>query len=165
MKTETVYFQSGEFGNFAIQVDGLDRLMKFLKTANSELYKAARKGLRDAASNPVLSDAKRRANAIADDGTYAGSLTVSSRANGATWLLKSDDPAAPVKEFAHLGARTISTKGTKLANARFRKRSGVGVPRRAYAPRAMVPAVNDNSEKVKSRIDAELAKIMERANG
>lgn len=165
MKTETVYFKSGAYGNFAIRIDGLDRLMKFLSTANPDLQKAIKRGLKEAASHPILPDAQRRANAIADDGTFASSLSVSSRANGASWVLKSDDPAAPVKEFAHLGAKTISSKGTKRANARLRKRSGVGVPRRAFAPRVMVPAVNENIDEVKSRIDRELEKVLERANG
>lgn len=165
MKTEAVYFKSGAYGNFAIRIDGLDRLMKFLKTANPELQKAAKRDLKEAVSNPILPDAKRRAGSIADDGTFAASLSVASRANGASWVLKSDDPAAPVKEFARIGAKTISSKGTKRANARYRKRSGVGVPRRAFAPRAMVPAVNENVDEVKSRIDRELEKIMERANG
>ena len=79
--------------------------MKFLKTANPELQKAAKRGLKEAVSNPILPDAKRRAGSIADDGTFAASLSVASRANGASW------------------------------------------------------------DEVKSRIDRELEKIMERANG
>ena len=165
MKTEAVYFKSGGFGNFSIRVDGLDRLMRFLKASDPELQKALKRGLKEAVENPVLLDAVRRAGAIADDGTYAGSIAVSSRANGSKIVLKSDDPAAPVKEFARIGAKTRSTKGTRRANARYRERSGVGVPRRAHAPRAMVPAVNDNVDAVMSRIDRELAKVLERADG
>lgn len=164
MKTETVYFQSGEFGNFAIQIDGLSTLMAFLKTANPELQKGMRKGLKEAVQ-PVLVRARGKAAAFADDGTYAASLSVGSRANGATWVLKSSDEAAGVKEFAHIGAKTISTKGTPRANARYRMHSGVGVPRRAHAPRAMVSAVNEETENVKSRIDACLAQVLEGANG
>lgn len=163
MNTETVYFQSGEFGNFAIQIDGLSTLMAFLKTADPALQKGMRDGLKEAVQ-PVLIRARGKASAIADDGTYAASLGVGSRANGSSWVLKSSDEAAGVKEFAHLGARTISTKGTPRANARFRKHSGVGVPRRAHAPRAMVPAVDESVDEVKSRIDAHLAKVLERAN-
>lgn len=158
MKSEAVYLGNGSFG---IEIRGLDDLMRFLKQADPALQKAMRKGLKEAVSDPVLTDARRRANAIADDGTFAASLSVTSRANGASWLLKSDDEAGPVKEYAHKGARTRSSKGTPRADARLRMRSGVGVPLRANPPRAMVPAVNENVEEVKSRIDEALAKVLE----
>lgn len=164
MNTETVYFHSGEFGNFAIRIDGLSTLMAFLKTADPELQKGIRDGLKEAVQ-PVLSRARGKASSIADDGTYAASLSVGSRANGSSWVLKSSDETAGVKEFARLGAKTVSAKGTPRANARLLKHSGVGVPRRAHAPRAMVPAVNESVDDVKNRIDAHLAKVLERANG
>lgn len=164
MNSETVYFQSGEFGNFAIQIDGLDRLMKFLKESEPLIQQAMKDGLKEAVQ-PVLKSAKSKAQTIADDGTFAASLTVASRKNGANWVLKSTDPTAGVKEFARLGAKTITSKGTKLADARLAKRSGVGVPMRAYAPRAMVPAVNENTDLVKERIDAAIARVLESRNG
>lgn len=165
MKTEAVYFKSGKFGNFAIRIDGLDRLMRFLKTANPELQRAMKRGLKEAVSNPILPDAQRRANAIADDGTYAASLSVSSRANGSTLVLKSTDEAAGVKEFAHIGAKYIVKSGDKRANARKMGVFPAGVPRRAYAPRVMVPAVNENIDAVKARIDRELEKVLGRVDG
>ena len=161
MNSEVIYSKSGSHGSFQVSIDGLRTLMSFLKQANPELQQAMRKGLKEAVSDPVLPDARRRANAIADDGTFAASLSITSRANGSSWLLKSDDEAGPVKEFARKGARTRSSKGTPRADARLRMRSGVGVPLRANPPRAMVPAVNENIDEIKSRIDEALAKVLE----
>lgn len=164
MKTETVYFKSGEFGNFAVHIDGLSSLMRHLKESDPKLRKATAEGLKEAAQ-PVLTKARANASRIADDGTYRQSLAITTRRNGANIVLKSTDPAAPVKEFARLGAKTITSKGTPLANARLRKRSGVGVPRRAYAPRVMVPAVNDSTDEVMLRIQRRLARVLEGFNG
>ena len=161
MKSDVIYSASGSYGGFSVRIDGLRDLMSFLKESDPRLHKAMKRGLKEAASTPVLADARRRANAIADDGTFAGSLSVTSRANGSSWLLKSDDEAAPVKEFARKGARTRSSKGTPRADARLRMRSGVGVPMRANPPRAMVPSVDENVEEIKSRIDEALAKALE----
>ncbi len=165
MDTSVIYRQSGNFGNFSIRIKGLDYLLRYLKETDPKLNKALRKGLKAASTNPVLSDAKRRASSIADDGTFAGSLSVASRRAGASYVLKSTDPAAGVKEFAHIGAVTISSKGTPRANARLAKHSRVGVPRRAYAPRAMVPAVNENINQIKAQIDQTLAQVLDSYHG
>ncbi len=156
---------SGASGLLHVEVKGLDVLMSSLKNANSDLYKAMRKGLREVAKDPVLSDAKSNASRIADDGTYESSLSVSSRANGSKWLLKSTDEAAPVKEYAHTGART-SYFYSRNGKTYYRKNVRVGVPKRANAPRVMVPAVNDNVDEIKSKIDLLLeAELEEVANG
>ena len=162
-----VYFKGGGFGNFAIQIDGLDSLMRWLKDSNPKLQKALRKGLKEAAQ-PVLQKARANAKRIHSESNKSryglpamqDSLSIASRRGGLVYVLKSDDPAAPVKEFAHYTAKTISSKGTPRANARLAMRSGVGVPRRANQPRVMVPAVNDSVDEVKDRIDACLAEVL-----
>lgn len=164
MKTETIYFESGEFGNLAIHIDGLSTLMRYLDKTGSDLGSTIMEGLEKAAS-PVLSSARANAHRIADDGTFANSLSIQKRKAKVQILLKSKDPAAAVKEFAKRGAKTVSSKGTKLADTRLAMRSGVGVPRRANAPRVMIPAINDNHELVKTRIEQELAKLLEGFNG
>ena len=164
MRTEAVYFRSGEFGNFAVHIDGLSTLLRYLETADPKLEQGIKDALR-AAAQPVLSKARANASGLSDDGTYSSSLSIASRKGGSQWVLKSDDPTAPVKEFARIGAKTITSKGTKRADARLAKHSGVGVPRRAHAPRAMVPAVNDSADEVKDAIDSELARILEGFHG
>lgn len=152
--------QVTSFVTLGVHVEGLDVLMRDLKASDKELHAAIRKGLRGVVKDVVLADAKRRASAFADDGTYRDSMAARSRANGATWLIQSTDPAAGVKEYAHIGARTVTSKGTPLADARLAKHSGVGVPRRANPPRAMVPAVDDNQQIIKSRIEAVLEQYL-----
>ena len=149
-------------GSYTVQIKGLSSLLKWLKDSDPKMRKGMRDGLRDAA-RPVLAKARANARAIADDGTMAGSLTITSRQGGAQWLLASSDEAAPVKEFARIGAVTISSKGTPRANARLREHSGVGVPRRANQPRVMIPAVNDSAESVRDTIDEALEKVLEGA--
>lgn len=163
--SELVFSGNTDTGHYEVRVKGLEVLLRGLAQANPKLQKALKKALKEAAS-PVLDRARANARRISDDGTYESSLSIASRKNGAMYVLKTDDPAAPVKEFAHIGAKTISSKGTDLANKRLRMKSGVGVPRRAYAPRVMVPAINDSAEEVKDRIDEAMAKVMEKvANG
>lgn len=163
MKTDVVVFRSGGNFNYSVSIDGLDTLMRFLKDSDPQMRKALQKGLKDAAQ-PVLAKARANARRIADDGTFAGSLSIRAYGSGSI-RLRSDDEAAGVKEFARMGARTISSKGTPRANARLRMHSGVGVPKRADQPRAMVPAVNDSLDAVKERIDAKLEQVLRRADG
>lgn len=162
MRTETVYFGSGEFGNLAVHIDGLSDVLKFLKKADPELEKAVFSALKESAS-PVLSKARSLASRIAGDGTFRNSLSITSKKAQCQVLLRSSDPAAGVKEFAHPGAKTRSARsGSALAKARLLRRSGVGVPRKAGQPRVMVPAVNDSIEDVKARIEDALERTLER---
>ena len=156
------YFESGGFGNYAVHVEGLRSLQAWAKEADPKLKKALTDALKETAQ-PVLRRARANASRIADDGTYGSSLSIGSRMNGSQIVLKSNDPAAGVKEFARIGAKTISSKGTKLADSRLRKKSGVGVPRRAHAPRVMVPAVNDSADEIESAVEARIAEVLEEA--
>lgn len=163
MKTDVVVFQSGANYNYSVSIDGLDALMRFLKDADPQLRKALQQGLKEAA-NPVLARARANARRIADDGTYAGSLSIRSRANGNV-VLRSNDEAAGVKEFARRGATYRPKPTDKRRNARKMRSFPVGVPKRANQPRVMVPAVNDSTEEVKTRIDAKLEEVLRRADG
>ena len=160
MNSEVVVFKSGANFQFSVHIDGLDSLMRFLSSADPKLCKAMQDGLKEAAQ-PVLAKAKAKASAIADDGTYASSMSLQARSSGKV-VLRASDPAAGVKEFAHPGARTISSKGTPRANSRLRMHSGVGVPRRAGQPRAIIPAAEESVEEVRSRIDAKLEEVLNR---
>lgn len=160
MNTETVYFGSGEFGNLAVHIDGLAEVLSFLRKADPELEQEVFCALKESAS-PVLSKARSFASRIADDGTFRNSLTIASKKAQCQVLLRSNDPAAGVKEFARPGAKTRSAKsGSALAKARLMRRSGVGVPRRAGQPRAMVPAVNGSVGEVKARIEAAIERTL-----
>lgn len=147
----------------AVGVDGLDTLLRFLKDSDPKMRAAIQQGLK-AAAEPVLTAARANARRIEDDGTLERSLSIRQTGRGVVKLV-STDPAAPVKEFANKGAVTRSSKGTKLAEARLRKKSGVGVPLRSNPPRAMVRALNDNVEQVKNRIDEHLEEVLRRADG
>lgn len=164
MNTETIAFKYGDFCNLSVHIEGLRSLLRFLDHADEQLAAALRDGLRQSAQ-PVLSRARARAQAIQDDGTFAASLSIASRKKGSQWVLKSRDPQAGVKEFARHGAITRTSKGTPLANARLRARSGVGVPLRANAPRAMVPAVNESAPEVASSVERALAAVLEARHG
>lgn len=162
MNTEAVYFKSGNAGNWAIHVEGLDSLLRFLDATDEDAAKALRDQLQAAAS-PALARARAYANTLADDGTYASSLKTVLRKTGYYLALRSNDKAARVKEFAREGARTLTSRGTPLANARLAKRSGVGVPRRVHAtPRAMVPAVNAAFESTWQGVNTALDRILGR---
>lgn len=163
MNTDVVVFRSGGNFNYSVSIEGLDSLMRFLKTADPELRKAIQQGLKEAAQ-PVLTRARANAQRIADDGTYANSLSIRSRANGNV-VLRSNDEAAGVKEFARRGATYKPKPTDKRRNARKMASFPVGVPRRANQPRVMVPAVNDSVDEVKSRIDAKLEQVLRRADG
>ena len=118
----------------SVRVSGLDDLLHWMRNSDHDMNTAMRAGLRRAAK-PVLEQARANASAIADDGTMRGSLSISSRRSGAEQVLKSTDEAAPVKEFAHEGARYRPKPGNRLKNARKMGSFPVGVPHRANAPR------------------------------
>ena len=161
-KGEQVYFASGSFGNYSVQIKGLKSILSWLKTADPKLEKAMKKSLKESGT-PVLQ--KARANASSVSGGFASSLSLGTKSGKDTFqvLLKSSDPIAGVREFAGPGARTITSKGTPLADARLRKHSGVGVPFRANAPRAMVPAVNDSADEVQKRMEAAIEAVLREA--
>ena len=154
---------SGGNFNYVISIDGLDTLMRFLKDSDPQMRKAIQQGLKEAAQ-PVLSKARANAQKIADDGTFAGSLSIRAYANGSI-RLRSNDEAAGVKEFAHQGARYKPKATDRRRNARKMRSFPVGVPHRANQPRVMVPAVNDSVDEVKNRIDAKLEQVLGRADG
>lgn len=163
MDTDVIVRKSGANWNYMVSIPGLSSLMRFLKDSDPQMRKALQQGLKEAAQ-PVLAKARANAQRIADDGTYAGSLSIRSGSTGSVWL-RSNDVAAGVKEFAHRGA-TYKPKSTdRRRNARRMSAFPVGVPRRANQPRVMVPAVNDSVDEVKSRIDARLEEALGRANG
>lgn len=148
------------FTGYTIQVKGLDSLMRWLKDANPKMQKALRKGLKEAAQ-PVLQKARANAKRIQDDGTYAESLSIASRANGAQYVLKSTDPQAGVKEFARPGAVMVTSRAkTERSRRMVAKHAKVGVPHRANQPRVMVPAVADSANEVRDRIDQCLAEVL-----
>lgn len=143
-----------------IFIDGLEELITFLKSADPKLKRGVQKSLKEAMS-PVLTKARANASAIADDGTYSSSLSVSSRKGGMSYVLKSTDPAAGVKEFARHGATYRPKSTDKRRNARKMRSFPVGVPRRANAPRVMVRAVEDSTDEILDRIDSALEQVLE----
>ncbi len=148
------------FTGYAVDIKGLDDLLAWLKTADPKLQKALKKGLKEAMS-PVLRKARANAHSIQDDATYAGSLSVASRKSGVEWVLKSDDPAAGVKEFAKHGATvTRSRARSPRSLTMLALHSRIGVPR-GMPPRAMVPAVQESEAEVKNRIETALAEILD----
>ncbi len=165
MSSKTVYT------GYTVQVEGLDSLHRWLKSADPKLDKAMRRGLKES-MGPVLKQARANGRYIQDDGTYAESLSTASRKGGVQYVLKSTDPAAGVKEFAKPGATRLVGKSAKSSTQRARKRAGmpladglrevrVGVPRRANPPRVMIPAVHDSADEVVTRIDERLARVLE----
>ena len=158
------------FTGYTVKVEGLDSLMRWMKDANPKLHKAMRKGLKEA-SKPVLEKARANAHFIADDGTYANSLSLGTRKGGTEYVMKSTDVAAGVKEFAKPGAVRLVGKGARSSTQRARLRAGlaigpglrtvrVGVPHRANPPRVMVKAVEDSADEVKDRVDECLARVL-----
>lgn len=139
------------FTGHTVEVKNLSSVLNWLAHVDSKLEKSMRKALKEA-TEPVLRKARANASAIADDGTFAGSLSIASRASGSQYVLKSTDPNAGVKEFAKPGAtgRTARWRGKR-----------VGVPHRANKPRAMVKAVEDSADEVKSRIEERLAEVLD----
>lgn len=163
MDSEIIVLRSGGNFNYMVHMPGLSTLMRFLKDADPQMRKALQQGLKDAAQ-PVLTRARANARKIADDGTYANSLSIRSGSTGSV-VLRSNDVAAGVKEFAHRGATYVPQPTDKRRNARKMRSFPVGVPRRANHPRVMVPAVNDSITEVRDRIDARLEEVLGRANG
>lgn len=148
------------FTGYTVRVEGLDSLLRWMKTANPKLEKALRRGLKEAMS-PVLDKARANARRIQDDGTYADSLSISSRKSGAQYVLKSTDPNAGVKEFARPGAVMVKSRAnTERSRMMVAAHAKVGVPHRAHQPRVMVPAVADSAKEVKSRIEERLAEVL-----
>ena len=158
------------FTGYEARIEGLDSLSRWLKESNPKLKKALVRGLKEAMS-PVLQKARANGRFIQDDGTYAESLSVASRAAGAQYVLKSTDPAAGVKEFARPGATRLAGKGAKSSTQRARKRAGeqlapglravrVGVPHRANPPRVMISAVEGSTQEVVDRIDKAMADVL-----
>lgn len=174
MKTSIITTRAGSAGyGYTITIDGLDSLMKFLKEADPQLRKAINQGIKEAAS-PILQDAKKNAWKIADDGTFANSLTMRSRANGGV-NLRSNDIAAGVKEFARPGAMRLVGKSARSSTQRARLRAGmplgkgtravrVGVPK-GYPPRVMYKSINENVSAVENRIAQKLDEVLGRADG
>ncbi|MEC4294047.1 hypothetical protein [Adlercreutzia shanghongiae] len=160
MNSEVVFMKSGPYGHFVVQMEGLDVLMRAFAKSDKAAQEGIRGGL-ERAGRPVLASARANARRIADDGTFADRMSIRFRANASRMVLYNSDPAAGVKEFANRGAKTRTSKGTPRANARLRLRSGVGVPLRAGAPRAMISAVNDNVEKTCDLINAEVSRAFE----
>jgi len=112
------------FTSGTVEIKGLDNTLNWLSHADGDLEKALKEGLKEAAA-PVLRRARANAHYIQDDGTYAASLSLSSRRNGALYVIKSNDPAAGVKEFAHEGATRLVGPGAKSSTQRARKRAGL----------------------------------------
>lgn len=153
-------FETGG-GYLRVNVEGLPSLLRFLEGSDPELRKAMQDGLADAAQ-PVLAKARANASRIADDGTYASSMSIAARRNGRV-VLRSTDPAAGVKEFARPGAVYAPRRTDKRRNARAMRSFPVGVPKRANAPRALIPAVDDSAELVASRIAERIEQVLKEA--
>ena len=155
------------FTGGTVQIEGLDSLMRWAKEANPKLRRAMGKGIKDAMS-PVLQKARANGRYIADDGTYAESLSVASRKSGSQYVLKSTDVAAGVKEFAKPGAVRRLSSSTQRARLRAGLPTGtrlvrVGVPHRANPPRVMVSAVEDSTGDIVDRVDAAIERVLKEA--
>lgn len=162
-----------------VQIEGLDSLLKWAKEADPRMHKALRRALKESMA-PVLREARANGRYIQDDGTYADSLSIGSRASGAQYVLKTTDPAAGVKEYAKPGAMRLVGKSSRSSTQRARLRAGlslsprggiaaglravrVGVPHRAHPPRVMIPAVETETEGIKSRVEARLDEVLKEA--
>ena len=143
-------------GLVSVQVEGLNELMDALRAANSDGERIVKDAIRESGSL-VLATAQSRASAFAASGAFRGTLSIKQVRNGIK--LSSNDAAAGVIEFANRGARTRTSKGTPLANARLAKRSGVGVPRTAN-PRSMIPAINENTLTIQNKVAAALERAI-----
>lgn len=158
------------FTGYTVEVRNLESTMRWLAQADPKLKKALQRGLKEAMS-PVLQKARANGHRIQDDGTYASSLSIASRAGGTQYVLKSTDVAAGVKEFAKPGATRLVGKSARSSTQRARKYAGqplgpglravrVGVPHRASPPRVMVQAVKDSEHETMARIEARLADVL-----
>lgn len=168
-----------------VEIKGLDRTINWLHHVHPKLEKALREGLKES-MRPALDRARANAKRIEFRGnrgyrdgkpkiSYHDSLSIASRKRGTLYLLKSTDPAAPVKEFAHEGAKRLVGKSSRSSTQIKRMRAGlelapglravaVGVPHRANAPRVMIPAVDDSKDEVKSRVEECMARVLGEAD-
>ena len=138
------------------EVHGLDEIVRNFRLVNQEGDRIVTSAIADS-GNIVLASAMAKASSFSASGAFRSTLSIKKVRNGIT--LSSNDKAAGVIEFANLGARTRTSKGTKIADARLAKGSGVGVPRGASNPRSMVPSVNENTLRVQNKV----ADALERA--
>lgn len=148
------------FTGHTVQVEGLDSLLRWMKESDPKMQKALRKGLKES-MEPVLQKARANGRYIQDDGTYAESLSIASRAGGAQYVLKSTDPQAGVKELANPGAVMVTNRAkTERSTRMVANHAKVGVPHRANKPRVMIPAVESSAKEVEDRIDKCLADVL-----
>lgn len=138
------------------EVHGLDEILRNFRMVNQNGERIVTSAIADS-GNIVLASAMAKASSFSSSGKFRSTLSIKKVKNGIA--LSSNDKAAGVIEFANSGARTRTSKGTKLANARLAKGSGVGVPRRAPNPRSMVPAVSESTLRVQNKV----ADALERA--
>ena len=147
------------FTGHAVEVKNLEETLNWLAHVDPKMQKALKKGLKEAMS-PVLEKARANAHRIQDDATYSESFSVAQRKNGVEWVLKSDDPAAGVKEFAKQGAVVVRSRtNSKRSRTMLALHSRIGVPA-GLPPRVMVPAVNESESEVRDRSDAAFAEVL-----
>lgn len=158
--SEVIQQGYGDYVHLSVHVDGLDACLRYFEKVNPELEKVVKDELKEAAQ-PVLTAARANAQGIAATGHFASSMSLRVYKRGQV-RLRSNDPAAGVIEFAKIGAKTLTSKGTPLANKRLALQSGVGVPRRANPPRAMYKAINEHIDAVARDIDDRLERVLNR---
>lgn len=141
-----------------VNVGGLSSLMKTLKESDLEMHQAMQRGLAESA-RPLLAKARANAERIADDGTYASSMSIVVRQSGGI-ALRTTDPAAGVKEFARPGAVYKPKSTDKRRNARKMNSFPVGVPKRANQPRALYPAIDSEYQALASRIAQKIDEVL-----
>lgn len=161
------------YTGYTVQIEGLDSLLRWAKDADPKMQRALKRALKES-MGPVLEEARANGRYIQDDGTYADSLSVGSRASGAQYVLKSTDPAAGVKEYAKPGAMRLVGKSSRSSTQRARLRAGmplgpglravrVGVPHRAMPPRVMIAAMETESPAIKNRVDSRIEEVLKEA--
>lgn len=131
-----------------VKVEGLNDLMRNLEQTNANGERIVKAAIKESGSL-VLATARAKASAFSSSGAFRSTLSIKDAGKGIK--LSSTDEAAGVIEFAKRGAKTRTSKGTALANARLAARSGVGVPR-GTQPRSMVPAVNENTLAIQNKV-------------
>lgn len=148
------------FTGYTVEIKGLDETLNWLKHVDPKLERAMKKGLKQA-MEPALKRARANAEKIRDiNGFYAGSLSVASRKGGVEWVLKSDDPASGVKEYAKPGAVVVRSRtNSKRSRTMLALGSRIGVPQ-GLPPRVMIPAVEDSESDVRECIDAAMAEVL-----
>ena len=149
-------YAAGNGSLMSVEVDGLNEIIRNLRAANSDGEKIVTDAIRESGSL-VLATAQSKASAFSASGAFRSTLSIKNVGQGIK--LSSNDAAAGVIEFAKFGAKTRTSKGTPLANARLAKRSGVGVPRGSN-PRSMVPAVNETTLKIQNKVAAAIERAL-----